>query len=77
MHPDDITGNVNNWFDKIAGSFVQTYEFARNKTKGTFRVADVSKGNIVLKDIADNDIREVFDDYNEDKVKLATGIFTS
>ena len=72
MHPDDITGNVNNWFDKIAGSFVQTYEFARNKTKGTFRVADVSKGNIVLKDIADNDIREVFDGYNEDKVKLAT-----
>lgn len=42
------------------------------KQKELFRVADVSKGNIVLKDIADNDIREVFDGYNEDKVKLAT-----
>lgn len=71
-HPSEIKDSVEDWFLKIGSSYAQTYAYANGEVQGDFVVGKVNRGNILLTDESNQEVLDAVDDYNEDKVKLAT-----
>lgn len=71
-HPSEIKDSVEDWFLKIGSSYAQTYAYANGEVQGDFVVGKVNRGNILLTDEANQEILDAVNDYNEDKIKLAT-----
>jgi hypothetical protein len=71
-HPSEIKDSVEDWFLKIGSSYAQTYAYANGEVQGDFVVGKVNRGNILLTDEANQEILDAVNNYNEDKIKLAT-----